>query len=100
MPPKAVVAPAMKNFKTGETVTLTCSAEAFPTPNFYWLRENKLMIPNERIQLDGRTLTIANMFLGDQGQYQCLAENIAGDDTVTATLTYIGEEGTITAKWK
>ncbi|XP_033761247.1 hemicentin-1-like [Pecten maximus] len=89
VPPKAVVTPAVKNFKTGQTVNLTCTAEGFPVPNFYWLRDNKLMIPNERINIDGPYISFANMFLGDQGQYQCLAENLAGEDTVTATLTYI-----------
>ncbi|XP_060069782.1 hemicentin-1-like [Ylistrum balloti] len=89
VPPKAVVTPASKNFKTGQTVNLTCTAEGFPAPNFYWLRDNKLMIPNERIYIDGPHISFINMFLGDQGEYQCLAENLAGEDMVTTTLMYI-----------
>ncbi|OWF52578.1 Hemicentin-1 [Mizuhopecten yessoensis] len=89
VPPKTVVTPSVKTFKTGQTVNLTCTAEGFPVPSFYWLRDNKLMIPNERIQINGPHISFANMFLGDQGQYQCLAENLAGEDNVTAILTYI-----------
>ena len=43
-----------------------------------------------RMTPDG-TLVIRNTEKKDGGVYGCLASNQAGTDTVTSTLTYIGE---------
>lgn len=71
-------------------MTLTCYADGFPLPSYYWLRNGALVIPNSRISVNHNQLAFSNMEQSDEGAYSCLAENLAGDDTAIATLQYIG----------
>lgn len=43
-----------------------------------------------RLSPDG-SLVIRNTEQKDEGVYSCLASNVAGTDTATSTVTYMGE---------
>ncbi|XP_048772936.2 hemicentin-1-like isoform X2 [Ostrea edulis] len=89
VPPEVYIKPVESTFKVGDTVTLICYANGFPLPSYYWLRNEALVIPSNRISVNQNQLTLTNMVESDGGAYSCLAENLAGDDTAIATLQYI-----------
>ncbi|XP_073530329.1 peroxidasin homolog isoform X1 [Phyllobates terribilis] len=78
----------------GNTVYFTCRAEGNPKPEIIWLRnKNELSMKEDaRLNLleDG-TLMIQNTQETDQGIYQCMAKNVAGEvKTHEVTLRYFG----------
>ena len=86
----AKVIPEKASFVLGDTVELECITDGFPEPKISWLRANQLMIANEKVRVSGTRLTLLNMQRGDEGQYECLASNPAGEDRFIASLYYIG----------
>ena len=90
VPPRADVDPSVAQFATGQSVNLTCHSKGFPKPAIYWLRDGKLLIPNNRMVVDNNRLSIRQMVRGDEGEYACLAKNTAGEFTTLAQLEYIG----------
>ncbi|XP_012818358.1 peroxidasin isoform X1 [Xenopus tropicalis] len=84
----------------GNTVYFTCRAEGNPKPEIIWLRNNNelSMKDDSRLNLlnDG-TLMIQNTKETDQGIYQCMAKNVAGEvKTHEVTLRYYGTPATPT----
>ncbi|XP_070589034.1 peroxidasin homolog isoform X2 [Erythrolamprus reginae] len=79
---------------SGNTVYFTCRAEGNPKPEIIWLRNNNelSMKADSRLNLlDDGTLMIQNTQETDQGIYQCMAKNIAGEvKTQEVTLRYFG----------
>ncbi|KAM4693347.1 peroxidasin homolog isoform 2-T2 [Discoglossus pictus] len=78
----------------GNTVYFTCRAEGNPKPEIIWLRnKNELSMKDDaRLNLleDG-TLMIQNTQEADEGIYQCMAKNVAGEvKTHEVTLRYYG----------
>uniref|UniRef100_A0A7N8X7U1 Peroxidasin n=1 Tax=Mastacembelus armatus TaxID=205130 RepID=A0A7N8X7U1_9TELE len=78
----------------GNTVYFTCRAEGNPKPQIIWLRNNNAlnMRDDSRLNLleDG-TLMIQDTRETDQGVYQCMAKNVAGEvKTSQVTLRYFG----------
>ncbi|KAK3087485.1 hypothetical protein FSP39_006555 [Pinctada imbricata] len=89
IPPVAYVKPETQSFVTGQTVNLTCYADGFPMPIFYWLRDGKVIIANDRLIVNNNHLSIGRMVRGDEGEYACTADNVAGEDTAVAVMQYI-----------
>ncbi|XP_038627579.1 peroxidasin homolog [Tachyglossus aculeatus] len=77
---------------SGNTVYFTCRAEGNPKPEIIWLRNNNelSMQTDSRLNLlDDGTLMIQNTQVTDQGIYQCMAKNVAGEvKTQEVTLRY------------
>ncbi|XP_062570988.1 hemicentin-1-like isoform X1 [Saccostrea cucullata] len=89
VPPNVYIKPSQQTFEVRDSLTLNCYADGYPLPSYYWLRDGALVIPNNRISINNNQLTFTNMVRSDGGDYTCLAENLAGDDTAKATLQYI-----------
>lgn len=73
----------------GSTVTLPCEAVGVQTPNISWYRnaESVDQLPQERYSVvEGGSLIIRKLRVEDQGVYQCLAENEAGEDSAYTWL--------------
>ncbi|CAM9543620.1 unnamed protein product [Lampetra fluviatilis] len=75
----------------GEPVTLCCSPAGSPAPTISWLKDRKLLEPDERVRLagsaDGRQLlTIVRAGMADAGVYECMAVNSLGIATTSCTL--------------
>ena len=78
-PPTFLVTPTSKAVLVGGEVTLECSANGLPQPSLTWLKDGRQL---EMSHLDTRysktgqgSLTIRRVELGDEGGYQCRAEN-------------------------
>ncbi|XP_033874603.3 peroxidasin-like isoform X1 [Acipenser ruthenus] len=92
--PRITSEPQDVDVTSGNTVYFTCRAEGNPKPEIIWLRNNNEldMRDDSRLNLleDG-TLMIQDTRETDQGVYQCMAKNAAGEVmTSQVTLRYFG----------
>ncbi|XP_061599190.1 peroxidasin homolog isoform X3 [Cololabis saira] len=92
--PRITSEPQDVDVTSGNTVYFTCRAEGNPKPQIIWLRNNNAlnMRDDTRLNLleDG-TLMIQDTRETDQGVYQCMAKNVAGEvKTSQVTLRYFG----------
>ena len=70
----------------GKNVTITCVADAFPTPN-YMIIHNGMKLTDV---VDGvKTIQSAN--LSDDGRYECVANNSIGNVSASFNLTVNGK---------
>uniref|UniRef100_A0A8C5XBT8 Peroxidasin n=1 Tax=Microcebus murinus TaxID=30608 RepID=A0A8C5XBT8_MICMU len=92
--PRITSEPQDADVTSGNTVYFTCRAEGNPKPEIIWLRNNNelSMTTDSRLNLlDDGTLMIQNTQETDQGIYQCMAKNVAGEvKTQEVTLRYFG----------
>ncbi|XP_072917938.1 peroxidasin homolog [Hemitrygon akajei] len=92
--PRITSEPQDVDVTLGNTVYFTCRAEGNPKPNIIWLHNNNEidMKDDHRVNLleDG-TLMIQDIKESDQGAYQCMAKNVAGEvKTNEVILRYFG----------
>ncbi|CAH1253002.1 NPTN [Branchiostoma lanceolatum] len=79
-------------YQEGETVTLKCIAEGYPTPTVMWVKDNaELTNMSSRMSLfmddDGAAnLRITDLEMGDRATYTCSAENSIGSATLDVLL--------------
>lgn len=88
--PRARVLPAEQTFVIGATRNFTCQAGGHPSPRFLWQRNKHIIIPSNRVIISGGEISISNLQPEDQGSYQCVASNTAGEDYSEGILTYTG----------
>ncbi|KAM5147900.1 hemicentin-1 [Mantella aurantiaca] len=65
----------------GKTLVLECEARGHPLPLITWLKEGVPIEINDNIHLlnNGKKLEIKSAVESDQGQYTCVATNLAGE---------------------
>ena len=68
----------------GGSTEFTCFATGIPPPEITWLH-------NGNPVQTGNSLIINNVNANRQGNYVCLAFNVAGDAEAAASLTIFGE---------
>ncbi|KAK7131096.1 hypothetical protein R3I94_016284 [Phoxinus phoxinus] len=70
-------------------VTLACYADGYPEPTVTWARGNIVLESNEKYSLneDGSELTIKDVNKLDEGDYQCIARNKAGEKSDEVALS-------------
>ena len=71
--PYIVSDPLSVYVSTGSAVVLTCGAEAFPNPEYLWVRPDGRNISGENF---GRNLSISIIEYGDEGEYYCNASGM------------------------
>lgn len=70
----------------GQTVTLPCVVQGEPSPEVSWFHNG---LP---VGLKNTTpLRILQVSLADQGTYQCVAKNSAGQETLEIKLDILGK---------
>ncbi|XP_060792120.1 neural cell adhesion molecule 1a isoform X1 [Neoarius graeffei] len=64
-----------------QAVTLACYADGYPEPTVTWVRNNVVLVANEKYSVndDGSELTIKDVKKLDEGDYTCIARNKAGE---------------------
>ncbi|CAN0028370.1 peroxidasin homolog isoform X1 [Lampetra fluviatilis] len=91
--PRITSEPQNVDVTLGNVVYFTCRAEGNPKPDIIWLHNNdEIDMSMERMNLleDG-TLMIKDTQESDQGVYQCMAKNLAGEvKTQEVLLRYFG----------
>uniref|UniRef100_A0A452TKP2 Lactoperoxidase n=1 Tax=Ursus maritimus TaxID=29073 RepID=A0A452TKP2_URSMA len=90
--PRITFEPQDVEVTSGNTVYFTCRAEGNPKPKIIWIHNNHLLDLEDDTRLnlfDDGTLMIRNTRESDQGEYQCMARNSAGEvKTQNAMLRY------------
>ena len=77
----AMAIPDISNGLPGDNVTFNCSSLGGPGNTFTWMRQNDGQVVGSESQL-----TIIGLDAFDGGQYQCIVENRAGNDSTDVTL--------------
>lgn len=62
----------------GQNLEVTCHADGFPAPTYFWEREEKAIMPAGGTILTGPTLRIKHTHRLDRGNYYCIANNGVG----------------------
>ena len=85
----------------GSNVTFNCTAMGLPTPAISWMKNNDsfavksnvraMVIPEDKN--NHSQLIITEVKMEDNGKYQCVANNSAGERTSSAAFLYIKELG-------
>ncbi|XP_062045579.1 probable oxidoreductase PXDNL [Lepus europaeus] len=90
--PRITFEPQDVEVTSGNTVYFTCRAEGNPKPKIIWIHNNHSLDLEYDARLnmfDDGTLMIRNARESDQGVYQCMARNSAGEaHTHNAVLRY------------
>lgn len=83
----------------GDTVRFICKVkEGIPKPTVFWKSSNGYRVPDNHIkdQHDGGVILLfRNVNKQVQGNYSCVALNVAGNDEETVTLNVKGDIRTI-----
>ncbi|XP_052443808.1 neural cell adhesion molecule 1 isoform X4 [Carassius gibelio] len=71
-----------------QSVTLACYADGYPEPTVTWARGNIVLESDGKYNLneDGSELTIKDVTKLDEGDYQCIARNKAGERSKEVSL--------------
>ncbi|KAI2651351.1 Neural cell adhesion molecule 1 [Labeo rohita] len=71
-----------------QAVTLACYADGYPEPTVTWARGNIVLESEGKYSLneDGSELTIKDVTKLDEGDYQCIARNKAGERSEEVSL--------------
>ena len=97
MEPTITEISANQTIVEGERVTFTCKATGNPLPQITW----KIFLEsgsNNAAQLERpspQSIRLPSASPRDAGQYVCIAENIAGNDTEVVYLNVLGESDTL-----
>ena len=75
-------------------VILSCLATGNPTPDILWWKDGKPLRQDRwHIVSKEGTLKIIDPKIDDKGNYECVAQNSAGEVVSKAVLNYYGEKG-------
>ncbi|XP_039667627.1 hemicentin-1 [Perca fluviatilis] len=76
------LSPKEVKIKVNSTLTLECSAQAFPTPALQWYKDGKILRADDHLSItaNGRIVQIKHAQVSDTGRYTCVATNVAGED--------------------
>ena len=90
-PPKTI------QVKTGEKLTIECTAKGQPTPKISWLRDGKVLTNKDgfEIKIDQTTgqasFCIPNATMKHIGKYECRVENQYGTHTAEIDIDVLGK---------
>ena len=99
--PEVVENPKNQSVFIGSNVTFNCTAMGLPTPTISWMKNNdSYVVPSDlraRVVSDNKNnhsqLIINKVRIEDNGKYQCVASNSAGERKSSAAFLYIKELG-------
>ncbi|KAL9952570.1 hypothetical protein ACROYT_G039840 [Oculina patagonica] len=96
-PGKSISAPSIVALPISLVVNETgaasfqCEAEGNPEPEVTWLKQNSSLVADKRVVPSRGGLMITDVTSHDEGTYTCVARNILGEMTSSATLSVQGE---------
>ncbi len=80
---------SMRN-RNGSMSSLTCVAEAFPSPEYQWGRSDGRVIRNDITGQKSTMLTFTSLVFGDEGDYYC--NMTSGNSMVQSEIVTITSE--------
>ncbi|KAF7243850.1 Netrin receptor DCC [Varanus komodoensis] len=68
-------------------IEFECAVSGKPVPTVQWIKNGEVVIPSDYFQIvGGSNLRILGLVKSDEGFYQCVAENDAGNAQTSAQL--------------
>ena len=89
--PSIVSAPVSLVVNQTGTASFQCEVKGNPKPQVMWLKQNSSLLADKRFVQSSGGLMITDVTSKDGGMYTCVAKNILGGKTASATLTVQGE---------
>ena len=75
-------------------VLFRCLATGYPTPTITWRKDGRPLKSDIRhVMTENGALNIIDPKFSDEGSYECVAQNSAGEIVSKAALNYFGVEG-------
>lgn len=71
----------------GQNVRFDCEADNNENVRIAWRKDQRDILPTDRISFNHQTLVINNVTESDEGFYTCVLQNVAGEITSKASLT-------------
>lgn len=71
----------------GQNVRFDCEADNNENVRIAWRKDQRDILPTDRISFNHQTLVINNVTESDEGLYTCVLQNVAGEITSKASLT-------------
>ena len=99
--PEVVENPKNQSAFTGSNVTFNCTVIGLPKPAISWMKNNDSYAVKSNVRArvvpenknNHSQLIITEVKIEDNGKYQCVASNSAGERTSSAAFLYIKELG-------
>ncbi|KAL4646734.1 immunoglobulin superfamily DCC subclass member 3-like [Arapaima gigas] len=87
-PPEFLQWPQSVSKPAGGSAVFTCLAQGVPEPHLIWLKNGKILTPQDNVKLtnNNSTLAVTRITSEDEAIYQCIAENSAGTNQASARL--------------
>ncbi|KFO77977.1 Netrin receptor DCC, partial [Cuculus canorus] len=87
VPPWFLIRPSNLYAYERTDIELECSVSGKPVPTVEWIKNGEVVIPSDYFQIvGGGNLRILGVVKSDEGFYQCVAENEAGNAQASAQL--------------
>ncbi|KAI1889408.1 hypothetical protein AGOR_G00162570 [Albula goreensis] len=96
VPPRFLQRPASVYAHEASDVLFQCRVTGAPAPRIQWLKDGETVIPSDyfRILREG-DLLVQGLVQSDEGYYQCLAHNQAGNVQSSAQLIVLNHTGVL-----
>uniref|UniRef100_A0A8C9VU42 DCC netrin 1 receptor n=1 Tax=Scleropages formosus TaxID=113540 RepID=A0A8C9VU42_SCLFO len=87
VPPKFLKQPSNLHAYESTDIVMECDVTGKPLPSVHWMKNGEVVIPSDYFQIiGGSNLQILGLVKSDEGFYQCMAENDAGNSQATGQL--------------
>ncbi|KAI2665123.1 Netrin receptor DCC [Labeo rohita] len=87
VPPQFLNYPSNTYAYESTDIEMECAVTGNPQPTVRWVKNGEAVIPSDYFQIvDGGHLQILGLVRSDEGFYQCIAENEAGNSQAMAQL--------------
>ncbi|XP_009889740.1 PREDICTED: netrin receptor DCC-like, partial [Charadrius vociferus] len=98
LPPWFLIRPSNLYAYESMDIEFECAVSGKPVPTVEWIKNGEVVIPSDYFQIvGGSNLRILGLVKSDEGFYQCVAENEAGNAQASAQLI-IPEPGVLIKK--
>lgn len=82
-----------KTFQQGQGISIPCRVRGYPKPSVLWSKDGVSLSGNKRVNIvANNTLVISRAHPTDQGVYECVAWNTAGQTQKSVRLIFTGEK--------
>uniref|UniRef100_A0A8C1SC25 Contactin-3 n=1 Tax=Cyprinus carpio TaxID=7962 RepID=A0A8C1SC25_CYPCA len=86
VPPQFLSYPSNTYAYESTDIEMECAVTGNPQPTVRWVKNGEAVIPSDYFQIVGGHLQILGLVRSDEGFYQCIAENEAGNNQAMAQL--------------
>ncbi|XP_056601741.1 netrin receptor DCC isoform X2 [Triplophysa dalaica] len=87
VPPQFLSYPSNTYAHESTDIEMECAVTGNPQPTVRWVKNGEVVIPSDYFQIvEGGNLQILGLVRSDEGFYQCIAENEAGNSQAMAQL--------------